>query len=602
MMIEHDLTPRRADFLGGRIRLDAKNLVMSAHHIRHSNGFYVMQRLKNANHLAPRDVQRLQARMCSCWYLPTMISWLLLGFVGQSGTVPPLPAGVDPDFQKAVYTAVDTAAKGDFERANRILDWLPSNEVRIAWDDSKVPEALRPSFARGRDEAISAWMRTPGSPKIVVAEPANLRFSFESVLQTPDGATMPRGAAHFSFDKATPRLETVIGLRRGNPIMSVSDIEVRNEVMYSLTRYMGVAEGPLFGTASTRNDLSVRGRVQLVPAEFSTSEQARRTVAVLRAAFEKNQVPAIAAPEAFVDSKKGDGGEVVQGTKVPYTFQLTNTGKGTLVYRALGDCGCVLPPPGGKLEPGGSTILRPHIDTTEFFGQLDKRVLLYTNDPEMPIRVLDLTVFIRPKFRWIGSSETLVLDAGKKTAEAYLIPPVDSKVKLGTPVLEGTTGKVTLTPWSGSIADPDMREGVKARKGYKAVVEFDENQPAGRFSGTVRVPTDDPEFPELRYMFNAQIGIVALPGNMFLGSLERETRTFRSVISRPGKAFKVTRVESGHPNLKATVSKIEKGEEWTLTLVYDGRAEAGAFDGIAVVHTDDPKQPEVIVAYRGLAL
>ena len=159
---------------------------------------------------------------------------------------------------------------------------------------------------------------------------------------------------------------------------------------------------------------------------------------------------------------------------------------------------------------------------------------------------------------------------------------------------------VTVQPFSGVLADPDMHEGPMERKGYKYIFNIKDTIPSGRTFGTLQVLTSNSEFPNLTYTMYAQKGIIALPEDVPLGQIGKVPRTANVIISGPGLNFKVTGAESNSAHLKASYSQLPGSSDYLLTIHYDGLAKPGEILSTIKVKTSSPSQPIVYVSVRAI--
>lgn len=153
---------------------------------------------------------------------------------------------------------------------------------------------------------------------------------------------------------------------------------------------------------------------------------------------------------------------------------------------------------------------------------------------------------------------------------------------------------VDFEPWEGTLPDPKYNEGPLPRKGYKFELLFGPSIGAGRRTVGLSVDTDDPIFSRLNFPFYLQKGIVALPQRVYLGMLKpRQAAQGTARISRPGKPFKVTRVESLSSALIVSAEPFGSKGDYRINITFKGVPDTGNWTGKIRVHTDDPSQPTV---------
>ena len=535
----------------------------------------------------------------------TLALCFLVATVAQETPVISFPPGVHPEFQRVCLAAQTALAAGQFEKAGRLLDRLPGSEVRLEWDDRNIPAGTKPAFEQARDEAIAQWARFPTMPRITMAKKATIKVSFEPKLNLNVATGLPAGAVSIFSEGASPRLEVVIGLSRGAPAEPTKPVEVRNEIIHAVASFLGLGESPLFGAAGSRTDLPSGARVGIFPLDLDTIKSNLAIVATLRKAVQDRSKVSAGTAKLATEAGNLDAGEVVQGQTAPYSIQITNNGTGVMNYRTQGDCGCVKAVPPGTVKPGETIFIRPYIDTTDFVGELNKKLILFTNDTEEPARTFPLKVFIRPKFRWFApNGVVLVLDDKPGTAEVILQTPLAGNAKTEKTHIDGIETTFRMLPWSGELDDPEMREEKRARTGTRYLITIDPKNLTGRRMVGVSVPTDDRSQPVTRTTFFVQRGIICLPNEVFMGQLPAGVKKFSTLVSRPGRPFKIrsATADSAEISLKfAATSDKTPADEYKLEVTYLGKAPFGPITGTITILTDDPKQPKLLLPFQGAA-
>ena len=99
------------------------------------------------------------------------------------------------------------------------------------------------------------------------------------------------------------------------------------------------------------------------------------------------------APVVTFDEKSHDFGEMKQGDKKDFTFQLTNNGKTDLVIRRVrSSCGCTAVAPASKVIAAGETApVKVTFDSRGKRGRQSKSITVITNDPKTPTTTLRIT-------------------------------------------------------------------------------------------------------------------------------------------------------------------------------------------------------------------
>lgn len=477
---------------------------------------------------------------------------------------------------------------------------LPKRTVRIQWNFASVPDSVREAIETARDRAFQqvGIGLTDISYEEVQSNP-DIKIGFVRSIPQEAGQPFPPGAAFmFSELPGGARLEAVIALERGG--LSSTPADFQNEIQYALGSYFGIAANRLASTLMARTDLSQRIPNRSGAAESNLINQGLKIADQLRAAVEKRRTMEPAIPQIRLSDSILQHGEVVQGQQVPMSVQVTNTGNAPLALRIKPDCSCVVTVPSMRLEAGDTGLISVVVDTTEVSGELQRTLVVLSNDIDFPVKEIPIRFKVVPRFRFVApGGDTLLMRDGGVGADVYLLAPADRPLQIKDVRLDGLPGRATFEAWSGKLAEPGLSEPEKERKGYKIKIWLEDSLPAGRALATLLVRTDDPKFDVVRYNFGAQKGIVAVPDSIYLGEISRKPKTFSFLLSRPQSDFEIVKIESGNKNLAAK-SKPARGRwEHKVTLEYDGKAELGKLETVLTIATNDPKQPTIRVPVRG---
>jgi hypothetical protein len=109
-------------------------------------------------------------------------------------------------------------------------------------------------------------------------------------------------------------------------------------------------------------------------------------------------VAAAPAPVVRVEPAGFDFGRALPGRTVRKEFTLRNSGDAELVIDAVSTtCGCTAAIAGAKrLPPGRSTPLTVTLETRDYRGHLERRVLVRSNDPKTPLLELKVEATVEP--------------------------------------------------------------------------------------------------------------------------------------------------------------------------------------------------------------
>jgi len=101
-------------------------------------------------------------------------------------------------------------------------------------------------------------------------------------------------------------------------------------------------------------------------------------------------------PRILVSEEEWDFGKVTQGEKPTHIFIVKNGGEGDLIIDSLKEsCACIEVSISATLiKPGESAELEVTYDTTDYAGKDEKHVHVYSNDPQVSDKKINLYVEI----------------------------------------------------------------------------------------------------------------------------------------------------------------------------------------------------------------
>lgn len=532
-----------------------------------------------------------------------MLAALLLtvvsrGALAQAQAIygPTLPIGASAEIGQTFAAIEEPLSQGQFDAAAAKLRLLPSLTVSYAWDDSKIPAGQRTQLAEARDAALKMWAANVPGLSFKKGDKPQIKFSFEPVLSQSEESGMPRGIALFYSDElAKPRLEAVIGLKRGNPLELTNDVSMHNEVVFAVGSYLGVTQTPFGGAGMGRVDFQSPSRSSLTAFELGIVSHIQEAAKELTLAVKKKRKLFPTRPRADVEPKVMERGPVVQGTPIEFSIQLYNSGQGPLVYQVVPDCGCISVSPGGTLTSNSAGKVSVWVNTAEIAGEFSKHLLVITNDVENPIQKVLVKVKTIPRYRFLSDvgPVAIVSEDSGLDMNLYLVTPTGNPLKIESLKTTGNPATATFEPWKGDLADPDLNETSKPREGYRIKIHVGQPEVSGRSALGIIVKTSDPVYSELRYTVFVQKGIAVLPGSLYFGEIGKEERRGTIVLTRPGKPFKVTNVEVDSANVTAKATMTRGDWEYRIAVTYNGKSEPGDLRATITVTTDDPKQGKI---------
>jgi hypothetical protein len=253
----------------------------------------------------------------------------------------------------------------------------------------------------------------------------------------------------------------------------------------------------------------------------------------------------------------------------------------------------------GSVEPGENKQIEIELDTTEFRGKLSKILYVYTNDGNLGTLELPIKSNITPQYRMLSpNGSAYILPKTGLELEVFLVLANKAAIQPIRAEIDGIKAKVEMSPWSGTLADPELDEGPLPRQGYKLRVSVPDQDILGRRPGTLTVTTDNFTFRLLQFNFSVQKGIVALPFSVYFGQAKPGAEAY-TTLTRPGIPFRVTSIKVEENYIDAKMAPGSNGDSQKLVVGLKNSAPKGYFRTIIKVMTNDPDQPEVLVGVGG---
>lgn len=530
-----------------------------------------------------------------------LLSALVLWVAASAPVGPVMPAATHQAFQQASIELQTALAAGELDQARTLLTMMPSRSIVIEWDDSELPEGMRPVAQRARDRAVAAWAERRVGLEIRVGTPGNIRFEFAPELPPNADSPGPAGAVYFANYAEAPQIEAVIARVRGERKVEITEREIFNEVLFGIGRYLGLAEIVGIGNVATRTEGRYPMDNKISPLNDAIVNAALEHVAALGELVAAGNPIEPAVPTASLDLKEFTTDPVMQGESVVFSVQVANNGNSPLRMAAVPDCSCVSVRAPTLIEPGTSGLVRIAIDTTEVPGNLEKNVFLYTGDPDLPEQRVNIHFRVEPRYRFLypsGSAQVIVGDVPKQV-ELFLAVSPQAPIIVNDVQVSGMPVDYEIKAGTATLPDPLFEEPASLRVGYKIILTIPPTVPPGRVPITVSAVTADPQFPVIRASIFVQKGIVALPATLYFGEVPKQPSVAEVRIERPTQAFKITKVECTVPYLTGEVVELDGGEQYIVRVRFSGEADFGPMQGKVIVHTDDPRQPTIEVPVLG---
>ena len=410
-----------------------------------------------------------------------MILAAVLGFGMLQATASSLPPSASVAVHEAVTGVEEALAKRDFAEARNRAELLPKHEFTIQWDDSEVPAGEKEDFAQMRDLAIKAWTRVFGlTPKLGADGDLLIRFA----SRLPNGPQNVPAAGKLDFG-THPRLVFTIGLKRGDGLEPLTAPEEYVQVARAIGSYLGLSGDPLMGSAMWLDDQPGRKPFGPTQNNFFVAQQILAVSDELRRDIASQTAVTAGEPSLSLSPSSVNVGVVRQGVMAPVEFKITNSGTTPLNYNVVPDCGCFSRVPPGSVPPGKTGTFKTVINTSVWTGNQHKGLVLYSNDPHNPAIPIPVEFTSTPAYRlYRPEGDTVIVPKGGETVDVLLTLPKDSTLLPATYEVTGVPAKVTMAPWSGVAADPEMGEGPMPRQGYRFQIQLPGDIPLGGWSWT----------------------------------------------------------------------------------------------------------------------
>jgi hypothetical protein len=308
-------------------------------------------------------------------------------------------------------------------------------------------------------------------------------------------------------------------------------------------------------------------------------------------------------PNMVVPEKVKDVGTVAQGETVEVVFKILNEGTGPLEVKAVRPtCGCTVADYDREITPGAEGVVRATLDTKDFAGPISKSILVMTNDPREPTVSVVIKADVKPYVE--------VLPRPLIRFNAVQREPMNQKV-----VVVGAEGgenfKVTAVESSAPFLKASVRrlsgdELIDGKSGgqYEVSVDLAKNAPVGPVSAQLTVKTDHPKAPEVVVKVYGVVRamIHVTPTQIQFGTVDAKAKPGRNLIvvnNRTGQAaMEIGGVSVDDEAFDASVSTIEEGRRYQVTVRVKDDAPSGAHNATLSVATNDPDFPELKVPVK----
>lgn len=534
-----------------------------------------------------------------------IIPALVLSLLAQGVAEKPdysVPVGASSEFHHLVIDIEKALTAKDYARAEKLAGLLPHTPITYRIDTSKLSESQRDEFQESVRAAAVSWeqvLTRQVTFRAVTGDTPDILFSFEPVLAKLPGTEEVAGATWFLATEPTPPLiEAVIGLKRGPKFQKVLGREVFNESVFTFGRYLGLAPSPLVGSGMGRIEGQMGNPSSIVSQEVVAAKKILNLSSLLRTAIHKKEAIEVGHPAVNVEKTTLEFEPQLQGDEGRAQMLITNNGTAPLELSVRGDCGCIGGVVAPILDPGKSTLLTGVFDTKELVGDVHHNLILRTNDPDVPTVTIPVSITVTPRAEAVfPESNTAYMDGNEQTFTFYIHSAEQKVFRVIESAISDNKLTVAIEPFDGETAN-FLKPGQKQMiHGYKVTVnmaKYPKEALFGRAMGMLYMRTDNPKISVVKFPFYVQKGIVGLPETIYLGSPKGASDS-HFLLTRPGRPFTIKKISSESKYLTFTVTKNEKfhDAEYSIKVLYDGKAPGHILKSVIVVETDDPKQPVI---------
>lgn len=310
-----------------------------------------------------------------------------------------------------------------------------------------------------------------------------------------------------------------------------------------------------------------------------------------------------AGPNMVVPEKVKDVGTVAQGEVVEVNFKILNEGSQPLELKAVRPtCGCTVADYDKEIAAGGEGAVKATLDTKDFAGPISKSILVMTNDPREPTVSMVIKADVRPyvevlprpliRFNAVQrepmTQKVVVVSA--EPGQDFKVKKVDSSVPFLTASVRRLSGDELI---SGKAGDQ-----------YEVSLNLAKNAPVGPVSAQLTVMTDHPKAPEVAVKVYGVVRamIQVTPAQVQFGTVDAKAKPGRNLIlvnNRTGKAtLEIGDVSVDDAAFETSVSTIEEGRRYQVTVSLKEDAPAGARSATLMIPTNDPDFAELTVPVK----
>ncbi|MDP1581095.1 MAG: DUF1573 domain-containing protein [Candidatus Didemnitutus sp.] len=301
---------------------------------------------------------------------------------------------------------------------------------------------------------------------------------------------------------------------------------------------------------------------------------------------------AFGAPRAQFRETLIDFGVVLPTAVQRHEFELKNSGDAELqVLSVSASCGCTTSGEWDRvIAPGQTGRIPIEFDPVSFNGAITKAVVVTTNDPEQPVRSLEIRARVRRPFDIEPAITSFLPVEGEARNETKLVRLTSNDAALVTLAAPESTNPQFR---------PELREIVRGRE-FVLLITYDVTQPQFAPNALISIRTSHPEQPILRISALAlpQPALAVLPAEIRLPAGPLPGNNIHRILIRNHSAtpLRIFDVVATDDRLSVSVDEREPGKQFFLNVAFPrGYNAVEQPDASVSVKTSHPKFPVVRV-------
>ena len=238
-----------------------------------------------------------------------------------------------------------------------------------------------------------------------------------------------------------------------------------------------------------------------------------------------------------------DFGTVAKGTKLKYSFRMTNIYKVPLQITDIRvTCGCVQAEGKGKLmQPGESTTLDITMNSGIFNGY--KMVQCFVTVGPQFVSIAELKISATTRQDVVFNPGEVMFGVVQRGSTPSQFIDVEYAGALNWRVAEIV--KNASAPFDLKVEELNRQPGAVQRVGYRIHATLKADAAPGAFSEVILLKTNDPASPTLSFNIigNVQAPLTVVPSVVTMNSLKVGVSEETKVIVRGSQPFRITRID-----------------------------------------------------------